>query len=114
MPLPEGISSLCPDGIMDARDGTAGDSFLFKHSENGGTVSLLPTRYSRVASWARLFDALGTQVADLYYTGKANGNRQHWRHRTNPTDFADDLYYIANIGGSNVCWSLGKMSNRID
>ena len=67
-------------------DGPGG--FLWKESDHGGLVVLFPARYKRPFRSVGVFRR-NRLVEQLFYTGKANGDRQHWRSNMSITEFPD-------------------------
>ncbi|MGI6524847.1 MAG: FG-GAP repeat domain-containing protein [Bdellovibrionota bacterium] len=105
-----GDQNLCSE-ILPARDGAEG--FLWKKSDNNGkVVVLLPTQYKNFST-VRIMknDAV---LEDLYFSGRANGNRQHWRGHKCPSEFPNNSLVVAQRRKKVVCWQIGESASRND
>ncbi|MDC0358506.1 hypothetical protein OAO01_06790, partial [Oligoflexia bacterium] len=103
------------DQTFDMNDGAGGA--LWKHSEQGGLVVLFPGRYKRA------FDSVvvvknGVVKGTLYFASWANadheGDRQHWRHKSNPSTFPNYSTVVATDNGKKLCWTINKSGQRND
>lgn len=106
---------LTPDSscttLSSALDGPNG--FLWKEAEHGGLVVLFPYSYQKVFSGVTVIKN-GKVHGELYYTGKANGDRQHWRHHKNAGSFPNDSIVAAVLKGKTYCWQIGNSGQRND
>ena len=111
------------DVITKVPDGING--FLFKNSDHNGSVVLLPAELpnaSRVVIWKRVKQCKKDssckflrKKARLIGTGRANGNREHWREQRLINQFPTRrlsirAYFSTGEGTRFVhCFNLNKV-----
>ena len=106
---PEG-NDICSE-ILPANDGVEG--FLWKGSDHDGRiVVLLPSKYR---NFNEVSIMKGNEVLeDLYFSARANGNRQHWRGRNYPANFPNNSLVVAKRPKKTVCWLVENTAVRND
>ena len=103
----------------DLKDPFKTRNFVWKESDHGGTVVVFPQEYDKQFSKVELFEPEGKKH-NLYYTGFANENRQHWRHKNDPKIFPKNCdiraTYRKGIWGLfkrvTICWIIKDPSVR--
>ncbi|MCB0328947.1 MAG: VCBS repeat-containing protein [Bdellovibrionales bacterium] len=115
-----GVSELeDPEGrcvsIEDFADGINGR--LFKLSEHGGLVILIPQCSYRPVKLAISY--LGKIISTTTNSGGANGDscgpRIHFRNSQNPSDFDDGILVEVTAADKQIyCYRVNQISNRVD
>lgn len=104
-------NKLCQE-THSAHDGKNG--FLWKESEFGGLVVLLPSSITKYKFNAVDVYKDNNKIESLKFSSIANGYRQHWRSHKNSWNFPDYSTVIAKLSNYNICWKIGKSSQRND
>lgn len=109
-----GVKSKC-DVTRDNSDGGLG-GWLHKPSgdHTSSPVNLLPSEDN--ASSCLYETKAGKFVTQLTYTGRANGNRQHFRVPGSPScgSLPNNLVVRCSISGRQVCYNVPDPCNRYD
>jgi hypothetical protein len=117
--VPEALSM--PRGCKKslALDGSGG--FLWKESDHTGTVVLFPqfeqTAFDKVlvVKKRNMKKRKFKKVAELSFSGFANGNRQHWRDPRSITQFPNKPLVVKTVlDGKKTCYRVPNPHERQD
>ena len=108
------------DASAKANDGPGG--FLWKESDHGGLVVLLPAELPN-ATRVEVFQKQkgpkkkNKKIARLRSTGRANGDREHWRDSRSIKEFPKGQVKVRalfNPSGLKLCWKVKQARRRND